>query len=218
MVSQIPPKIQFVIQALTKQRQRHTEIVAALQAAESEVSKAGQRVSQLRAHIAQREADLAASGAKIPLEPFPEDAELARAEREQRILALRMNAPREQLKASGAEMERLKGSVDKAWLEFGREGYESALSALEAEAVKLQELLLAVAVFGAAFPSLRLPTPAVVVESVRSEAIRPGFMAPEPLIHTSDPVWVAKNNPQNSEAYAALRATKEEIDRLKAGD
>jgi len=214
----MPPKVQECISALSAERQRCECFAVDLERTEGAVRAAGAEVEQIRARIAEREAELARGEGVIPLEAFPEDGQLARAERQHRILTLRLNAARERLQGSQAEIERLKKAIEAAWLEWGKQEHARALQAFEEAAVNLRDLLITVTVFDTAFPSLRLGVPQVVAGRLSCAEQHDPFSVPEAFISTGDPVWRAKNDPRSTELFEALRIIGNEIERAKFGD
>jgi hypothetical protein len=96
----MPPKVQECITALSAERQRCEGFAVDLQKAEEAGRVAEAEVNEIRGRIAEREAELARGDGAIPLEEFPEDGQLARAQRQQRILDLRLKTARERLQGS----------------------------------------------------------------------------------------------------------------------
>ena len=155
------PRIRELIQAFVKQRQQHNTITAELEAADAEVREAAGEVRRLKARIEEREVELARSGAVPPEEPFAEEIQLGRAERQERIFGLRANIPRDQLQASQSEIDRLNAELDAAWLEFGKDEHQKALSRFREVALAVREAFGDILVLATVFPSLSLRVPEV---------------------------------------------------------
>jgi len=204
----LAPKVRGLLQALSKQHQQHSTMGVELKAAETEAQKATDEVRRLKVQVAASEAELARSGAALPEGPFTEDIQLARAEREQRILGLRAQMQRERLRTSQAEIDRLKVEIDAAWLEFGKERHQEALSRFEESALALRERFGDILALATIFRGIRLPIPQVMVEDVRAH---------KAFINSLELGWNVKQRPEERDLYIALLAMQNEIEEVKAG-
>jgi hypothetical protein len=205
----MPPKIESLIEALKGQRSKRDATVAEQEIAAAELRKVDGELGTLRARVAEREVDLARSGAPIPEAPFPEETQLARLEKQRRVLALRRDMVGERLKESEAQIGRLKGEIDAAWLEFGKEQYQEALQQFEQAALVLRERYGDVAVLATVFRPLHFGVPEVAVGNISTHGA---------YINNLDPVWNRLNEPERRELYASLCSTRAEIEATKAGN
>jgi hypothetical protein len=203
------PKVQEAVEALSEQRRQHTIILAELEGAERELREAGAEVQNLRARVAEKEADLARSGAPLSDAPFGEDIQIAQAERRQRVLALRADIPRGKAQESQERLKWLKGEIETAWLTLGRERHRQAQLSFEQAAISLRERWIDLAVFATVFRSLSLAVPEVVIGNVSGQGAA--------FINCLDPMWCLLNQPEASELYASLRAARAEVEQAKAG-
>jgi len=202
------PKIQQLMAALSKQYQQHATVVMEAEVAAGELARATGEVDRLTQQIMANEAELARSGAALPEEPFAEEARLTRAEREQRILGLRAEIARDRLKASQAEIDRLKAELDIAWLEFGKEQHQEALARFEEATLALRDRFTDVLVLAMIFRSLSPDIPLVVVRHGRPHRA---------LIDTVEEAWKAEQWATASDYYAGLCATRRQIEEGKGG-
>lgn len=206
----IVPKVREITEALNKARARRAANVAAAEAAEAELREANQATGRIRASIATREAELASTEAPLPAEPFPEDAQLAQAERIGRVRAIRARMAREEAPKSDSEIKRLKGEIDSAWVEFGSSEHGKVLQRFNETALLLQRQFGEITALAVIFRSLHLPVPEVVI----SDATNVG----KAFINTLDLVWNTQHPPEATDPYAALCTAKGEIERVKGGD
>ncbi|MGB9456958.1 MAG: hypothetical protein WCB12_13000 [Bryobacteraceae bacterium] len=200
------PRVRELVEALHEQRRQHTAILAGVERAEGELRDADAELQNLRTRIAEKEAELARSGAPIPDSGFGEDAQLARAERQRRVLALRLEVPRKKAQQRMAEIVMLKSEIDAAWREFGKVEHHKALLAFGQAAAALAEQYRDLVVWNNIFRALSLPVPEVVVEDVLTHGI---------FINTQDVVWHRKNQPEQRDLYATLSAVRAEIEQAK---
>jgi hypothetical protein len=202
------PEVRDLIEVLLRQHAEAKAILAELEEKDADKRAVEKEISTLRTRVAEREAALAISGEPIPEMPFVEDTQLAHAERQRRVRALRADMTRERLKTSQAEIQRLKGEIDAAWLAFGKEAYRKALVDFGEVALQLKERFCDVWVLSSKFPSLRLSIPEVAVGDTHTYGA---------FINGRDPVWCHRNPCEKRDLHVALTAAACEMERAKAG-
>jgi hypothetical protein len=219
MVSVSAPKVRDLISALSSERLRYERLAEAARGADLEVSKSDSEIGRLEAVIAEKEARIARSSAAVPQEPFAEDTQLSRAQRNKRILALRAAEAHEQLRGSEAEVKRLQSAIKAAWGEFGIQEYERVVLRFEEVVPELRKCILDFTALQVVFGSLPVPTVRVdTAPRPRSGTMAGGYYTGSMLVDTADRVWCIQkqNRPEGAEFHAALCAVRDEVERATA--
>jgi hypothetical protein len=205
----IAPRAQELLGALCVERSNHAGIRADLEAAEEAMRAAEGNVARIKDAIAERERELANSGAALPSERFSEDDALLLAERQARIAALRAEGLRTRLQASQTGMDQLGKEITAAWREFGKSEHEKALLEFKEAALMLRERFIDIWVWADLF---RLDVPECVVQNICANG--PGVA----FVNSLDRVWRHHNRPEVQPLYGQLTAARADIDRVIKGD
>ena len=205
------PEVMGAIQELRAARVAQAGIAAEMQPAESALREAETELQRLRARVAERETALAKSDGPLPVEPFEEEPEIARVERQRRVLAARVELCRQRTRESQDVVNGLKGKLAAAWVQFCEGRYREVLARYQEAALAMRALYLELGawrenVFGTA---ARCPSPgALVIENPSWQKATDRF-----LIHTD-----AMLNFRVGDVWASLQGLRADVERAKAGE
>ena len=200
-------KVRELMEALGRQRQARSQVLADVESADTEVRRAAAKVAEVSQQITEQEAGIARSGKNLPTKLFKEDFNLTVAQRHQRIFTLRAEAQRERLKPVEEEIARLKTAIVAAWKEAGEDAWQEVLSGFAVAAATLGERLMELMVLKAAFPNITASAPQVMVQSPQGGD----------FVNTLDFPWLARNDPKKNHLIVPLRAASREIEQALAG-
>lgn len=133
------PEVRELLIKLGQAREQHSAIVADKLKADSEASRVTSEIGQARAQLDAKEKALAISGG-LPDDAFPEEAQIARLERQRRVVLARVSATEERVTASQSVIDDLKKQLDSAWLQLGVEGCREVLDRFRAAALTLRKV------------------------------------------------------------------------------
>jgi hypothetical protein len=114
------PEVRELLAKLAQAREQHYAIGADKLKAGLEADRVASEIGQIRSQLDAKEKALAISGG-LPEDAFPEEAQIARLERQQRVVLARVSATQEHVVASRNAINDLMKQLDSAWLQLGVE-------------------------------------------------------------------------------------------------
>jgi hypothetical protein len=165
----------------------------------------------LRSRLAERELDLARTGAPVPKDPFPEEGQLNEAERAVRVLKTRVGLQRERLTVCEAEIGELKQKLESAWKRFGDEGYQQAGLRFREAVLPLRKIYVEMVAYiqETGYTGKRI-LPALIIEDTLPQPILDRF-----LLHGDIHSDRRNAEPLAPELFAGLRALRSEVEQAK---
>lgn len=107
------------IAKVAEARKAHASVVAEKDASAQVLNEVLGETVALRSRIAGREREIALAGAEIPDEPFPEDAEISRLSRRERIVRERVNICDGKVRDSQSEINTRIRELEESWSAVG---------------------------------------------------------------------------------------------------
>jgi hypothetical protein len=124
-------------------RKIHASAVAEKDASSEDLNKVRQEAAVVRSRIEEREREIALAGAEVPGEPFPEDAEITRLSRCERIVRERLRICECKVRDSQGEIDARIRELEDSWAAVGASVSKRLLSAFRESAAALKEAHLA---------------------------------------------------------------------------
>jgi len=111
--------IRDCISQVVRRRETHTDVVSLKDAAVREVNELTGELGRVQARLTAREREIALSGAELPDEPFPEEAEIARLNRHIRIKQERVRGAENKVRESQGELDAQIQKLEESWGALG---------------------------------------------------------------------------------------------------
>ena len=205
------PEVQGLLAQLRTTKARRPSIRADIEGAKTELDRAEAIAAALRSRLAERELDLARTGAPVPKDPFPEEGQLNEAERVVRVLKARVELQRERLTACEAEIGELKQKLESAWKRFGDEGYQQAGLRFHEAVLPLRKIYVEMVAYiqETGYTGKRI-LPALIIEDTLPQPILDRF-----LLHGDIHSDRRNAEPLAPELFAGLRALRSEVEQAK---
>lgn len=205
------PEVQGLLAQLRTTKVRRPSIRADIEGAKTELDRAEAVAATLRSRLAERELDLARTGAPVPKDPFPEEGQLNEAERAVRVLKTRVELQRERLTACEAEIGELKQKLESAWKRFGDEGYQQAGLRFREAVLPLRKIYVEMVAYiqETGYTGKRI-LPALIIEDTLPQPILDRF-----LLHGDIHSDRRNAEPLAPELFAGLRALRSEVEQAK---
>jgi len=103
------------IAAVVKARQGHAAIIGLRDTEVSELNALRAQRATIQARLTAREKEIALAFGELPDKPFPEEAEIARLDRHERIRAARVRGHEEKVRESQAAIDELIRNLEGSW-------------------------------------------------------------------------------------------------------
>ena len=205
------PEVQGLLAQLRTTKARRPSIRADIEGAKTELDRAEAIAAALRSRLAERELDLARTGAPVPKDPFPEEGQLNEAERAVRVLKTRVELQRERLTVCEAEIGELKQKLESAWKRFGDEGYQQAGLRFREAVLPLRKSYVEMVAYiqETGYTGKRI-LPALIIEDTLPQPILDRF-----LLHGDIHSDRRNAEPLAPELFAGLRALRSEVEQAK---
>lgn len=123
-------------------RAAHAETVSQKDVAVRDVNELKEVRAGVQARLTAREREIALSGAALPSEPFPEDAEIARLDRHIRILQERVRACEAKARDSQSALDERINELEEAWRSLGAAVSKGLLKSFQEAAAALRDTQL----------------------------------------------------------------------------
>jgi hypothetical protein len=204
------------LEGLGAAREMEAAMAAEALSAESGYANIQGELGCLKGRLAEREREVAKTGAPLPIDPFPEEAEIARVDRQRRVVVARLELSRGRLRAAQQDTEDRKTTLRTAWHEFGREEYGRAIAQYREAALGLRSMYAVLTAWRSLFPreaAGKFPNPGhIAIEDPLGRRIIDRW-----LIHCEDfgdTTW----KPLAGDLYAALCEMQSQVERAQAGE
>jgi len=139
------------IAEVAEARKAHASVVAEKDASAADLNKVLGEAAALRSRIADREREIALAGAEIPEEPFPEDAEISRLSRRERIIRERVRISEAKVRDSQSEIDARIRQLEDSWGTVGNALSERLVDVFRESARALAEVHLSYVALGRHF-------------------------------------------------------------------
>jgi len=209
------PEVQGLLAQLRTTKARRPSIRADIEGAKTELDRAEAIAAALRSRLAERELDLARTGAPVPKDPFPEEGQLNEAERAVRVLKTRVGLQRERLTVCEAEIGELKQKLESAWKRFGDEGYQQAGLRFREAVLPLRKSYVEMVAYlhETGYGGAKRILPALIIEDTLPQPILDRF-----LLHGDIHSDKRNAEPLAPELFAGLRALRSEVEQAKSDE
>jgi hypothetical protein len=113
-----PTSVMALIAEIREATDAHGGIVESQAAANAHADGLATEIGRLSRGIAGQERALAVSGAPLPADPFPEEAQISRLQRELRVVKARVTVLAESAEANQSKLSELREALRGAWHDF----------------------------------------------------------------------------------------------------
>jgi hypothetical protein len=133
------PEVREILMRLRQAREHHLATVADKGKADAEANRVASEIEQARAELERKEKAMAISGG-LPEDAFPEEAQITRLERQQRVALASVSVTQERVTASQMRMDDLSKQLDAAWLQVGVERCRELVASFRQAAMALRKV------------------------------------------------------------------------------